>query len=156
MKLSLYRGIATQLSTQGKLFADGNFLCYTLELPMKDGLPGSAIPAGEYPIELAPSPKFQALAEQDPWFKTYCDAMPHIICPPRTLIMIHVGNSPSETEGCILVGEVAGINALGISRPAFAKLYPLIQTATEGCSIAIYDPPLYSNHEAVEDATTAT
>lgn len=141
MKLSLYRTSSTLLSTQGKLFGDGAFLAYTLELPMKDGLPGSAIPAGEYPIELAPSPKFQALAEQDPWWKTYCDAMPHVICPPRSLIMIHVGNLPSETDGCILVGEVRGINQISTSRPAFARLYPLIQMAMPDVSITISDPP---------------
>lgn len=142
MRLSLYRYSSTLLSTQGKLFGDGAFLAYTLELPMKDGLPGSAIPAGTYPIEMAPSPKFLELAQQDPWWATYANAMPHIIdIPGRSLIMIHPGNYPTETEGCILVGETRGINVIGTSRLAFSKLYSLIQEATPDVSIAIYDPP---------------
>lgn len=159
MNLALYRSVLTPQSTIGKLFADGKFFCFTLELPVKDGLPGSAIPTGIYPVEFEPSPKFQALAAQDSWFKPYADAMPHVICPPRTLIMLHPGNYPSNTDGCILVGETQGIDCIGTSRPAFAKLYPLIADALRTpsdaaqapptslqppyarCTIAVHDPP---------------
>lgn len=146
MTLGLYRVTLTPQSTIGKLFVDGQFFCYSLELPVKDGLPGSAIPAGVYPIELAPSPKFQARAQNDPFWANYADKMPHIInIPARSLIMLHVGNLPSETDGCVLVGETQGINCIGTSRPAFQKLYNLITSALQtpdGCSIAIHDAPL--------------
>lgn len=157
MRLSLYRTTLTPQSTIGKLFADGKFLCFTLELPIKDGLPGSAILAGTYPIQLEPSPKFQRMALEDSWFKPYADAMPHIICPPRSLIMLHVGNLPSQTDGCVLVGETQGVDCIGTSRAAFAKLYPLIQTALPDVSIAIYDAPATpSSASAVSDAASAT
>lgn len=160
MKLELERTALTSQSTAGKLSVDGQFFCYTLELPTRDGLPGSAIPAGTYPIELAPSPKFRALAERDSWWRLYCDAMPHIVdIPGRSLIMLHVGNYPSETDGCILVGESQGINAIGGSKIAFSKLYPLIadalrtppdsvrtplsilQSPDTRCTITVVDPP---------------
>lgn len=142
MRLSLYRTSSTLLSTQGKLFGDGTFLAYTLELPIKDGLLGSAIPAGTYPVVLEPSPKFQALAERDPWWRTYAAAMPHLTgIPGRSLIMIHTANAVSDIDGCIGVGETRGINQIGQSRLAFAKLYPLIQANIPDVSISIFDPP---------------
>lgn len=145
MNLALYRSVLTPQSTIGKLFVDGQFFCFSLELPVRDGGIGSAIPAGVYPVELAPSPDFQARAALDSFWKPYCDAMLHVICPPRSLIMIHPGNYPSETKGCILIGETQGVNCIGTSRPAFQKLYNLIQAALQtpdGCSIAIHDAPL--------------
>lgn len=141
MKLSLYRSIPTLQSTPGQLFLEGNRVAYTLELPIRDGLPGSAIPAGEYPIQLEPSPDFQARAALDSFWKPYCDAMPHVICPPRSFIMLHPGNYPTETQGCILVGESQGINAIGGSRMAFYKLYSLIQAVIPDVSIQIFNPP---------------
>src|SRR6267154_221842 len=126
MKLTLQRLFFTQRSTCGELFVEGQIqrFCYTLELTVKDGLPGSAIPPGEYKIELTPSPKFHL--SSDPWVERYADAMPHVICPPRSLIMIHWGNGPENTEGCILVGMTHDLDDVGGSRVAFEKLYPLL------------------------------
>jgi len=127
MKLTLQRLFFTQRSTCGELFIDSQTqrFCYTLELPVKDGLPGSAIPPGTYQIELAPSPKFHL--SNDPWVERYADAMPHIIdIPKRSLIMIHWGNAPENTDGCILVGNLHDLDTVGDSRAAFEKLYPLL------------------------------
>lgn len=128
MKLTLQRLFFTPRSTCGELFIDGILtrFCYTLELPVKDGLPGSAIPPGEYKIELVPSPKF--LSSADPWVLRYAAKMPHVICPPRSLIMIHWGNQPENTDGCILVGDTHELDETGNSRAAFEKLYPLLST----------------------------
>src|SRR5690348_18052311 len=76
MKLILQRLITTDNSTTGQLSVDGETECFTLELPHKDGLPGSAIPAGTYQVVLAPSPKF--LQSRDPWVKKYAGKIPHI------------------------------------------------------------------------------
>lgn len=141
MKLSLYRSIPTLQSTPGSMFLNGGRQCYTLEPP-----PGRCVPAGEYVIKLYASSDFQRMAEQDPWFKTYSDAMPHLIGLPEpwsnpSIVMIHPLNYPSQTKGCIGVGENQGINAIGNSRPAFSKLYSIIQAAIPDVSIQIFDPP---------------
>jgi len=127
MKLTLQRMFLTDKSTCGELFIEGQVtrFCYTLELPVKDGLPRSAIPPGTYQIEMAPSPKFHL--SQDPWVQQYADKMPHIInIPNRSLIMVHWGNEPENTDGCILVGLTHDLDVVSESRAAFEQLYPLL------------------------------
>jgi Family of unknown function (DUF5675) len=79
--------------------------------------------------------------------------------PGRNYIEIHFGNTPGASEGCILIGKTKGRDEIFFTRAAFDELFPLIQNAVEntpeGCSIDIFDVPL-SNHEAVQDAVTAT
>ena len=118
------------LSTGSELSVNGAHECYVLELPVKDAKPGSAIAPGKYLIVLASSPKFQAIAKEDMWFAAYADAMPHIVgIPGRSEIMLHPGNSPENTSGCLLVGETLEENFVGNSRVAFAALYPKIRGA---------------------------
>lgn len=128
LELTLQRLWFTALSTCGELSVEGRIGPYTLELPVKDGLPGSAIPPGRYKIELAPSPKFLAAAEHDPWIDLYAKQMPHIIgIPGRSLIMFHWGNTPDNTDGCVLVGLHHDVDTVGESRKAFESLYTLIE-----------------------------
>lgn len=126
MKLTLVRQTLTPDSTTGQLYIDGQPFCYTLELPVIDGLPGSAIPEGTYPVVLAPSPKF--MASTDDWVLRYAQLIPHIYqIPDRTNILIHWGNTASDTEGCILVGQSLGTNYIGNSRLAFEHLWDRIE-----------------------------
>ncbi len=138
MILTLQRITFTAESTEGEIYVDNDpaIFCYTLELPNKDGLPGSCIPQGTYPIVLAPSPKFEL--SNDPWVRRYAGLMPHAIqIPNRTLIMLHWGNDPSETEGCILVGLSEDNNFVSSSRAAFEKLWDLIVTPARSNDCAI-------------------
>lgn len=139
MRLTLQRLHLTSRSTCGELFVEGqpSRFCYTLELPVVDGLPGSCIPPGLYPVKLSPSPKF--MASSDVWVGKFASSMPHVICPPRTLIMIHWGNEPENTEGCILVGYTHDLDVVGESRAAFEALYAIIEgSATIGdCTIDV-------------------
>lgn len=58
--------------------------------------------------------------------------MPHVVdVPDRTDILIHPGNFPSDTLGCILVGQTKGTDYIGESRAAFDKLWPIIQERTD-------------------------
>jgi hypothetical protein len=145
-------------STPGLLADDnGTFLCRTLELPVRDGLPGSAIPAGKYPVVLAPSPKF--MKSPDAWVQLYASQMPHVVdIPNRSLIMVHFGNFPKDTDGCILVGgNTSHIeDAVSNSRAAFAALYIKIQAWIKGggCWLEVLDAP--TNAGDVQDALTAT
>ena len=129
MELLLQRDTYTDFSTQGKLTKDGNFLAETLELPEKDGLPGSCIPAGRYRVTVAFSPHFQR-------------RMPLLVgIPGRSEIEIHWGMLPSNTRGCILVGETRGVNEIFSTRDEFNALFPLIDDAdqSEGCWITVKD-----------------
>jgi hypothetical protein len=105
-------------------------------LPVKDGLPGSAIPEGTYPVVLAPSPKF--MRSNDPWVLKFAQLMPHIIrIPDRTLIMLHWGNTAEDTDGCVLVGMAMETNFIRNSREAFEKLWLAIETPARSNDCAI-------------------
>jgi hypothetical protein len=127
MDFSVQRLWFTPQSTCGEITLPGLNL-FSLELPVKDGLPGSAIPPGRYKVELQPSPKFMASA--DPWVQQYASKMPHITnIPGRSLIMFHWLNDPNETEGCVGVGETHTEDFIGNSRVAFAAFYQAIYPA---------------------------
>jgi len=126
MEMTLTRTNFDDKSTQGSLSIEGAFQCYTLELPNVNGEPGSCIPQGRYKVVLAPSPKF--MTSSDPWVQEYAGQMPHLEdIPGRSLIMIHWGNDPSNTEGCILVGESQSEDFIGSSRGAFSDLWDEIE-----------------------------
>lgn len=142
MELILQRLHFTSKSTLGELFIDGaeEKFCHTLELPIKDGLPGSAIPPGTFKIELAPSPKFLAAGQHDLWIAKYASKMPHVIgIPKRSLIMLHWMNWPTDTDGCIGVGFVYDRDYIGQSRSAFAALMRLIEKPAEAgeCTLEV-------------------
>jgi len=128
MKLLVERDTFTPESTEGSLSIDGEAFCWTLELPVKDGLPGSAIPAGTYPVVVYPSPKFARL-------------MPLISdIPGRSNIEIHWGNDAQDTDGCILLGgSRPNQNFIGKSRQIFDKFWERTQAAMEAgqCEIEI-------------------
>lgn len=134
MELYLKTAKMTDISTEGELSIEDAFECYTLELPVRDGLPGSAIPAGRFQIEIAPSPKFIAEMQNyglplpyRQFVANYANEMPHIIgIPGRSLIMFHWGNTPEQTLGCVLTGMSAGVNEVEHSQQAFAAFYPKI------------------------------
>jgi uncharacterized protein DUF5675 len=138
MELTLRRIDFDDQSTVGELYIDDEpqKFCFTLELPNKDGMPGSCIPQGIYPVVLAPSPKFQIAA--DPWVLRYAGLMPHVIqIPNRTNILIHWGNDPHATEGCILVGlNHPSQDFIGSSRAAFEQLHAKI-AAADKCTIEV-------------------
>jgi hypothetical protein len=152
VKLTLNRIFFTDVSTQGQLLIDGNPFCYTLELPVKDGLPGSAIPEGTYPVVLAPSPKF--MRSNDPWVLKFAQLIPHLYqIPDRTDILIHFGNTADDTEGCILVGTAAETNFIRNSREAFEKLWLVIETParSNNCTITVTRPQPVSLSEVTAE-----
>lgn len=150
MKLTLNRKWPTPASTGGELLLDGAWECFTLELPVGDGKPGSAIPPGTYAVKIAPSPKFGR-------------DMPRLYdVPGRSGILIHWGNyagdipataaiEEADTEGCILVGQVRSQDFVGQSSAAFEALFSKIASASD-CTIAVVDavPEM-----GVEEATDA-
>lgn len=156
MDLVLQRLTLTPNSTEGELRGAGK-VWDTLELPVRDGLPGSAIPPGLYLVELLPSPKFER--STDPWVMQYAGAIPHVLgIPHRSNILIHFGNTAADTEGCILVGDTASADYIGQSRKAFSELWLILRAAKDAgevISLAVQGgiPATPSNHDAVQSAT---
>lgn len=99
MKLSLKRRYRGPDYTIGSLFVNGAYFSDTLEdkvrdIPREGKIPGkTAIPTGEYKVILSHSPRFKR-------------ELPRLLNVPYfDGILIHRGNTPNHTEGCILVGE---------------------------------------------------
>lgn len=75
----------------------------------------TAIPCGRYKVTLRYSSIFKRKMP-------FLENVPHF-----TGIMLHTGNSPEDTKGCILVGMATVIGRLSDSRATFKKLYELIE-----------------------------
>lgn len=116
---------------------------WTIELPVVDALPGSAIPLGTFPILLAPSPKFLALGAHDPFWAKYGQIIPHLYqIPNRTNIEIHTANTVKDVIGCIGVGlEHPSQDFIGSSRNAFEILIAAL-LGTGAWSIKISGEPV--------------
>lgn len=103
---TLIRDTFTDFCTMGTLFgSDGNRICRTLELPYRDNCRNvSSIPPGCYRICVVDCSKGRCI---------------HVVgVPNRSGILIHSGNTPSDTRGCILVGKRSTIGKVFESRSA--------------------------------------
>lgn len=108
MQLKLLRLSTTKDSTVGVLYRDGIFECFTCEDPWhKMKIPGETrIPAGTYDIQLRTEggmierykKKFGESHRGMLWLQNV---------PGYQYVYLHIGNSASDTEGCILVGSTA-------------------------------------------------
>lgn len=98
LDITIVRTSENGRSTTGELFVDGRFVAHTLELPWRNNQSYiSAIPAGSYSAHL----RFD---KPDGW-RLQLDNV-----PGRSGVQLHVGNYPSQIEGCVLVG-LAVVNA---------------------------------------------
>lgn len=131
MTLTLFRRWRDGDATIGELFVgdQAERFAFTLEDRVHGGpkIPGrTAIPAGKYGIVLHNSPRFQ---QEMPLL---CDV------PGFEGVLIHAGNTPKDTEGCILVGYGRQPAAITESRLAFSALLGKITAALlDGEAVAI-------------------
>lgn len=118
-------------ASEGKLYLNDVFECYTLEDIERDVKikHETAIPRGTYKVSITHSPRFGRelpLLHDVPGFAG---------------IRIHPGNTDADTSGCILVGRVrAGEDLIAESRKAFDALFLKLskaQAAEEAISITI-------------------
>lgn len=142
MELTANREWPTAKSTCGTFYIDGKPFGYKLELPLGDGKPGSAIPAGRYKVEVYPSLHFGRL-------------MPLVIDPTgeRTEIEIHWGSYPDNTRGCTLLGYTHETDFVGESKKAFDDFWAIAQGPIEQgeCWITYVDPPSVATYKQVAD-----
>ena len=96
INLLLIRDTFSEKSTIGELFLNGERMCDTLENPWQDNQRNvSCIPEGVYPVRLR-LPRESATRD-------YLHLLVQEV-PNRDFILVHRGNFPSQTQGCLLVG----------------------------------------------------
>lgn len=155
MKLTLHRTIKNNSCTIGELSINGQFFCYTLE--DKDrGLNSAmsadtikkikvagetAIPTGTYEIDMNTiSPKYSARGANSTYAKIDFKVPRLKNVTGFDGILMHIGNYPKDTDGCILVGTsiASNQNAINNSTEAFWALDSrLREAANKGHRITI-------------------
>jgi hypothetical protein len=130
MKLQVIRTQFGTDATNGLLFIDGIFECYTLEDQYQavKVMHETCIPEGTYDI------KFRTVGGfHEKYKKRYGNdhyGMLHLQDVPNfTYILIHAGNTDEHTSGCTLLGEtqqdldISDDGFIGHSGKAYLKLY---------------------------------
>ena len=126
MIAELKRHYYTKDFTLGTLYLNGIAQCFTVEdtlRPFGEKIYGkTCIPAGVYDLKLRKVGGFYNRLRN-----TYPQGVPHLQdVPDFKYVLIHPGNSPADTEGCILpVTTLNSKKGCGkYSRVAFKKIYP--------------------------------
>ncbi|QOR59246.1 L,D-carboxypeptidase/transpeptidase [uncultured phage cr112_1] len=141
MKLKLIRKYKTKNYCIGHLYVNGIYECDTLEdtdrgltedsplseIQSKKVYGETAIPTGTYKIDMnTVSPKFKDRS----WAKFCGGKLPRLIdVPGYSGVLIHVGNKPADTLGCILVGDNKIKGQVINSTSTFQELYSLMLKA---------------------------
>lgn len=115
--LLLLRTTETEASTSGILLGPSGMKLrlFSLELPWRNNLRAqSCIPEGTYEVKWHLSPKFG-------WVYKVQNV------PNRSEILIHAGNWPKNTSGCILLGKSFSKDAIWNSRSAIQELSGVLE-----------------------------
>ena len=129
MHLTVQRHTLTARSTISVLSIDGIPTCSILEDPVRLTGPkvwgDTAIPAGTYGVIVNQSTRFSAKAGHPVFLPLLLNV------PGYEGVRIHCGNSPVDTEGCLLVGVYSKLQPdwVSTSQVTFGKVFPLIQAA---------------------------
>lgn len=112
MILKLYRTQVLPTCVKGNLYVDGFLECFTLELPLlfegTYNVPDkTCIPEGTYGVNRNAASKF---GPNTPLL---------VGVPGRSNVELHPGNTPADTDGCILVGA-QWVNGAEIAHAAIA------------------------------------
>ena len=130
MKLQVVRTQFGTDATNGLLFIDGIFECYTLEDQYQavKVMHETCIPEGTYDIEFRKTGGFHAKYSER--YKNAHYGMLHVQDVPNfTYILIHTGNTDEHTSGCLIVGEtqqdleVSKDGFISSSTLAYKKMY---------------------------------
>ena len=141
MNITIKRIFKGDKYTIGKLYVNGIYECDTLEdtdrgltedsplseIQSKKVYGETAIPTGTYKIDMnTVSPKFKDRS----WAKFCGGKLPRLIdVPGYSGVLIHVGNKPADTLGCILVGDNKIKGQVINSTSIFQELYSLMLKA---------------------------
>ena len=135
MKLTVVRTQFGTDATNGLLFIDGLFECYTLEDQYQSVkvMHETCIPEGTYDIKFRKEGGFHAKYSER--YKNAHYGMLHVQDVPNfTYILIHTGNTDEHTSGCLIVGEtqqdleISKDGFIGSSVVAYKKMYAKVAT----------------------------
>lgn len=117
LNLLITRFKAYDQSVIGTLSVNGTQICYTLEEAWRNNRKGhSCVSLGTYGAFI----RYTSSKAKREWCFQLNDAN------GRTAIQIHIGNKPSHTEGCVLVGTSYSENMVGNSTVAYQKLQDFV------------------------------
>lgn len=130
MILTLQRETESDEWTQGKLFIDGEFECFTLEDQSQDKkvMHETRIPAGTFKVLLRTVGSHHSRYSKK--FPVMHKGMLHLQqVPGFQYILIHIGNTDDDSSGCILVGKFFKSGKLISSTLAYLSLYKKVVDA---------------------------
>ena len=149
MELTLKRIARKANYTIGRLCIDDVYFCDTLEPTdrgLRQDLPvevnrarkrkgNTAIPAGRYRLTLeVVSPRFSVKAV----YKPIRGLLPRLInVPAFDGVLIHIGNTERDTQGCILGGRNKQVGMVTESKVTFFSLYDRLKEAKDSIYITI-------------------
>lgn len=135
--------------TIGHLYIDDKYICDTLEdkdrglvstMPLSEikerKKPSvTAIPKGTYEVTLdVVSPRFSKKAQ----YAQIGGRLPRLLnIPGYEGVLIHIGNTAKDTDGCILVGYNKQVGRVINSTDAFWSLYRKLQSSKDTIYITI-------------------
>jgi len=130
MKLQVVRHQFGTDATNGLLFVDGLFECYTLEDQYQavKVMHETCIPEGTYDIKFRKVGGFHT-KYSDRYGNAHYGMLHLQDVPNFTYILIHAGNTDEHTSGCLIVGEtqqdldISDDGFIGHSGKAYSKLY---------------------------------
>ena len=138
----LRRFTTNERGTPGLLFHDGDFICFTLEDPIRpEKIYGdTCIAAGTYPLRKIQHGRFYEIYHKR-WDHKFAIEIADV--EQFTNIRIHSGVTKKDTKGCPLTGLGFNVDAMALSqsRAAYVKLYEWLESMDPLPSLTITDPP---------------
>lgn len=142
MELVLKRIARRDTYTIGHLYIDGQYFCDTIEdtdRGLRQDLPLSvnqakkrrgvtAIPVGRYRVTLDVFSQRFSKKKQYDFTRGYLPRLLNV--PAFDGILIHIGNTAADSEGCILVGRNTKVGMVLESTKTFKDLYARLKSAT--------------------------
>jgi hypothetical protein len=142
VRIVVDRFVSDADTTLSKVNVDGSFACFGLEDEFREQKVSkeTRIPAGVYSIELQTVGTLHQKYSQR--FADIHRGMLHLRDVPNfTGIMIHVGNTEKETDGCLLVGSQAitepGQMSVTQSVAAYRRLYQIVVDAAAAGDLSV-------------------
>ena len=137
MKLVVKDSVHQNDALVSKLYINDEFACYVLE-DWAEGIDHRVARGGPYKVVFRTEGTMNAIYSAK--YPSFHKGMLHILVPGRLWILIHGGNSPADTEGCLLTGTTNNeFGKVEQSQLAYQRVYPKIADAlTKGEEVTIY------------------
>ena len=138
MKLTLKRIALRSTYTIGKLYIDDVYFCDTIADTVRDINKNGKFDNGEKKIHsktAIPYGIYEIKWTYSPRFKKYTPQLMNV--PSFEGIRIHAGNTSSDTEGCLILGENKQVGKVLNSRATINKFYPIIKEACSNGKVTI-------------------